>query len=131
MRTQPKTYELEPKQVEALDLLLSGSTVTEAAAALDLARETVSRWRNRDPAFIAAHNAALQSAWDATHGRLVNARGKAIDRLADLLDSEDQATALRAAVALVRLDLPRPRGDTDPVAIESTQRLLDTLAHYG
>jgi hypothetical protein len=110
-------------------MLLSGATVTDAAAALDVARETVSRWRNRDPAFIAAYNAALQSAWDTTHGRLLNARGKAIDRLADLIDSEDQATALRAAVALVRLDQPRPSGDTDPAAIERMQRLLASLAY--
>jgi hypothetical protein len=117
MKRATQTYELEPKQLEALDMLLSGATVTDAAAALDVARETVSRWRNSDPAFMAAYNAALQSAWDATHGRLLAARGKAIDRLADLLDSEDQATALRAAVAIVRLDLPRPDGSTDAATI--------------
>ena len=130
MKRMTRTYELEPKQIEALDLLLSGATVTDTAAALEVARETVSRWRNSDPAFLAAYHAALQSAWDATHSRLLNARGKAIDRLADLLDSEEPATALRAAVAIVRLDLPRPDGSTDAAAIDRNQRLLETLTHF-
>ena len=61
---EPKKYELEADQAAALDLLLSGQTVTAAAAAVGVARETVSRWRNTDPAFQAAYNAALQSAYE-------------------------------------------------------------------
>lgn len=120
-----RTFELEPKQVEALDLLLSGSSVTEAAAALGVARETVSRWRNSDPAFIAAYNAAIQSAWEATQSQLLTARGQAVKRLTELLDGDDQATALKAAVALVRLDLPRPKGDVDPEKVARWQVLTN------
>jgi alpha-beta hydrolase superfamily lysophospholipase len=111
------TYQLDPNQVEALDLLLAGSTVTEAAAALGVARETVSRWRNSDPAFMAAYNAALQSAYDATTARLLDARGKALERLAALVDSKDEATALKAAAALMRVDIERPKGNIDPADI--------------
>ena len=76
-RNTPKTYELEADQLTALDLLLAGQTVTATAAAVGVARDTVSRWRNGDPAFKAAYNAAMQSAYDATTARLLDARGRA------------------------------------------------------
>ena len=112
------SYELEADQAAALDLLLAGQTVTAAAAAVGVARETVSRWRNNDPAFQAAYNAALQSAHDAMSKKLIDARARAIDTLAGLLDSDDQATALKAAAALLRVEIDRPKGYTNPAAVE-------------
>ena len=120
-RGYSKTYELTADQAAALDLLLAGKTVTEAAAAVGAARETVSRWRNNDPTFQAAYNAALQSAYDATTARLLDARSRALDRLATLLDSEDEATALKAATALLRVGVERPRGQVDPAEVEKWQ----------
>ena len=96
-------YELGADQLAALDLLLAGKTVTEAAAAVGVARETVSRWRNGDPAFQAAYNAALQGAYEAATARLLDARGRALGRLAELVDSPDPAIALKAAAALLRV----------------------------
>ncbi len=111
-------YELTPDQAAALDLLLAGKTITEAAAAVGVARETVSRWRNSDPTFKSAYNAAMQSAYDAGQARLLDARAKALDRLAGLIDSNDQAIALKAAAALLRVDVERPRGATSPTSTE-------------
>lgn len=118
-------YELTPDQAAALDLLLSGQTITAAAAAVGVARETVSRWRNSDPAFQAAYNAVLQSAHDAMSKKLLDARARAIDTLAGLLDSDDQATALKAAAALLRVEVDRPKGYTNPAAIERGQIFPD------
>ncbi len=115
---EPKIYELTPDQAAALDLLLAGQTVTAAAAAVGVARETVSRWRNSDPAFQGAYNAALQSAHDAMGKKLLDARARAIDTLADLLESDDQAIALKSAAALLRVEIDRPKGYTNPAAIE-------------
>ena len=115
---EPKQYELTPDQAAALDLLLSGQTITAAAAAVGAARETVSRWRNNDPAFQAAYNAALQSAYEAGQARLLEARAKALDKLADLLDSENEATVLKAAAALLRIGVERPGGSVHPAQIE-------------
>lgn len=119
----PKEYELTPDQAAALDLLLAGQTITAAAAAVGVARETVSRWRNNDPAFQAAYNAALQSVYDAGQARLLEARGKALDRLAALVDSTDEATALKAAAALLRVDAPRPDGPTTADGVARRQVL--------
>ena len=117
-RNEPKTYTLEADQAAALDLLLSGQTVTAAAAAVGVARETVSRWRNNDPAFQAAYNAALQSAHDAMSKKLLDARARAIDTLADLLEADDRALALKAAAALLRVEIDRPKGYTNPASVE-------------
>lgn len=119
----PKTYELTPDQTAALDLLLAGQTITAAAATVGVARETVSRWRNNDPAFQAAYNAVLQSVYDAGQARLLEARGKALDRLATLVDSTDEATALKAAAALLRVDVDRPKGATTAAGVERRQAL--------
>lgn len=107
------TYELSPQQVEAVELLLTGFTVTATAAALGVSRETVTRWRHSDPGFEAAYNAGLLSAWEASHKRLLDTRGKAIDKLAELLDSDDPAIALKASAALVKINIERPNGSVD------------------
>jgi hypothetical protein len=124
---EPKTYELTPDQAAALDLLLAGQTITAAAAAVGVARETVSRWRNSDPAFMGALNSALQSAHDAMTKKLLDARARAIDTLADLLDSDDQAIALKSAAALLRVDIDRPKGYTNPAAIDRDQIFPDSF----
>ena len=116
-------YELQPDQAAALDLLLAGQTVTAAAAAVGVARETVSRWRNGDADFQAAYNAALQSAYDAAAARLLDARARAVERLAALVDSTDEATALKASTALLRVDMPRPDGPTTAAGVERRQIL--------
>ena len=119
-------YELTPEQAAALELLLSGQNITAAAEAVGVARETVSRWRNSDPAFLGAYNAALQSAHDAMSKKLLDARARAIDTLADLLEEDDHGLALKAAAALLRVEVDRPKGYTNPVAIERNQIYPDS-----
>ena len=118
--------ELEPQQLEAVGLLLSGRTITETAAALGVARETVSRWRHTDAAFEALYNEGLRSTWEAGRVRLEEARGKAIARLVELVDSEEPAVALKAAMALVRIDIPEPKGSVNPEHI----RLGSIMGHW-
>lgn len=113
-----QNYELTPDQAAALDLLLAGQTITAAAAAVGVARETVSRWRNSDPTFKAAYNAAMQSVYDAGQARLLDVRTKALDRLAELVDAKDPAIALKAAAALLRVDVERPKGSPNPTSTE-------------
>ena len=118
-------YELTPDQAAALDLLLSGQTITAAAAVVGVTRETVSRWRNSDPTFQAAYNAAIQSAYEANQKKLIDARGKALDLLASMVDSDDPAIAFKAAAALLRVDVPQPKGRTNPADLERWQGLAN------
>lgn len=121
-------YQLDAKQAKALDLLLVGKTVTEAAAETGVSRETVSRWRNKDATFQAAYNAAMKSSWEAGRAKLLEARLKAVERLAELVDSKDERMAFKACMTLVKLDIKQPEGRVDPEAIEREQRLLDSLS---
>ena len=125
------SYELSADQSAALDLLLAGQTVTAAAAAVGVARETVSRWRNSDPAFMAAYNAALQSAYEAGQARLLDARGRAVERLAALVDSPNTNYALKAAALLLRVPMLPPAGDVDPAAIEADQALTQVFTRLS
>jgi phage-related tail protein len=128
---EPKSYALEADQAAALDLLLAGQTVTAAAAAVGVARETVSRWRNNDPAFQAAYNAAMQSVYEAGQARLLEARGKAVERLAALVDSPNTNFALKAAALLLRVPVLPPAGDVDPAAIEADQALTQVFTRLS
>ena len=130
-RVEPKSYELTADQAAALDLLLAGQTVTAAAAAVGVARETVSRWRNTDPAFQAAYNAAMQSVYEAGQARLLEARGKAVERLAALVDSPNTNYALKAAALLLRVPVLPPAGDVDPAAIEADQALASIFTQMS
>lgn len=105
---------LTAQQAAALDMLLAGYTVTQTAESLGLARETVSRWRNGDADFLAAYNAALRSAYEASQAKLLDGRTRAIATLAGLLDGEDKGLALKAALALLRVDVPEPTGPVSP-----------------
>lgn len=121
-RRQPVSlYDLDPQQLQALTMLLSGKTVTETAAALDVARETVSRWKHKDPAFQSAFADARIAAYEAEQTRLRDVRQKAFDKLEDLLDATNDDIALKAAVAVVKLPLDRPKGETDPERVSMFQ----------
>ena len=58
---------LTAAQTIALEALLRGATVTDAAKAAGVSRQTVSTWRNQDPLFIAAMNAAARDQLRETH----------------------------------------------------------------
>src|SRR5262245_19158917 len=63
--TEIETYAITPQQEVVIEHLLTGKSVTGAAAAAQLGRTTVSGWLNHDPVFIAAFNRRLQQhiAW--------------------------------------------------------------------
>lgn len=67
--TKPDTAEewtLSPQQQTAVDLLATGRTVTEAAEAVGVARQTVSEWLNQHRGFQAELNRRRQELWAAS-----------------------------------------------------------------
>lgn len=114
-------YNLTAKQLQALELILMGKTVTEAAAEIGVARETVSRWSNHDPAFQAAYNAAMKSEWSAAQVTLLEARRRAAEMLLGMIDSEDLKLVFKVCEVLIKLDITEPKGQVDPFEIEIMQ----------
>ena len=58
------TPALSEQQRTACDLIVAGRNLQDVAEAVSVARPTVSRWLNHEPAFIAAVNARRQDLWE-------------------------------------------------------------------
>ena len=126
---QPKVEptEVDPalglKQTACIMHLCQGETQRAVAGLLSIDEATISRWK-QDPAFLAALNAAQADVQAATVEKLRNLQTKALDTLADLLDSSEPRIKLSAASAILSrsgLTVTAP-GSTDPADIELDQR---------
>jgi transposase-like protein len=122
IQAEDTRFPLTATQLKAVELLLEGKTITETARQLDIRRETVSSWYNRHPGFIATYNQAQRSTWEAGQNKLLDSRMKAIDKLMTLVESDNEAVAFKAAMALLGLQVA-PSGRTDPDSIANDQVL--------
>jgi hypothetical protein len=137
---------VKPAQERALAALLAGETVTKAAEAAGVSRQTCSEWIHKDAVFAAALEEARSEAWATARAKLESARGKAIDVLVGLLDEKPWSARLAAANALLALlkDVPKPERRTPEEIAEdrenaqmrakgsrSNDRLLASLASGG
>jgi hypothetical protein len=106
-------------QLNAIDLLVTGKTDTEAAAVLNLHRTTVTKWRLYDPVFQAELNVRRAEVWSAGANRLQSLIPKALDVLAGELEKPESPNRLKAAIELLRLvPLSFPTaGPSDPEQI--------------
>lgn len=123
MTTKPDTKpKLTPAQLAAIDRLATGSSITDAAEAVETSRQTVSEWLNRNPAFIAALNARRAELWGETADRLRALLPRAVETIAAAIEAGGP-DALAASLALVRLAKidPTPTGSTDAEAIETAR----------
>ena len=131
--TNPDSTEqwgLTPQQETAVDLLATGKTVTDTAAALDLCRQTVSEWLHHHPGFQALLNSRRQQLWASMTDRLRNLLPKALDVVERELDGEDP---LPAAVHVLKASgvygVPAPSGPTEveDAVIAQKQRHQDRM----
>lgn len=107
-------------QQSAVDLLAAGRNDTETAAALDLNRVTVTRWRLYSPEFRAALADQRAAVWGASADRLRALLPKALDALADALAAGDDKVSV--ALAVLKLAGPLPLLPTDPTDPEDIVR---------
>lgn len=75
--------------------------MTEAAKAAGITRETASRWKNQDPGFVAELNCRRYELWEGMVTRLRGLVPEAIDRLTQMLRSNNTAVQLKAATLLL------------------------------
>ena len=57
--------QLSVEQERALELIILGQNDREVAESLSIARQTVHKWRNYNPLFVANLNAIRQDLWDS------------------------------------------------------------------
>lgn len=94
---------LTDQQREGARLAAAGWRGVDIAEHLDVAPETVSRWRQK-PEYIAAIEAVLSGVRAETVGRLADLTDKALDVIDEMLEYRyDKSLKLRAAVALLQI----------------------------
>lgn len=97
-------HELTPQQDQAVLLLATGATITEAAQKIAVDRSTVSRWHSRDPWF---RHAVTEVRAELHRAAIDSMRGlvrDAVDVLKNELRGGDHAW--QVALAIVRPALP-------------------------
>ena len=119
---------LSPKKEKALELLLAGKTVTQAAKEIRVSRQTLSDWKNHDPIFIAELNRRRGELWDAARERLRGLLSQAVDVLEeDLTSAEDRRLRQQAAVHILKAlgiygkENFQPLGPATPEAVEKAR----------
>jgi hypothetical protein len=90
-------------QLSAIDLLVSGKNDKETAELLGLSRTAVTKWRLYDPVFQAALNQRRAEVWGAGLDRLRSLIPKALDALAEEVESKESPNRFKAAVEVLKL----------------------------
>src|SRR5688572_10217778 len=94
---------LDPRQRDAIELILLGRSDRAVAAAVKVHRVTVTKWRLYDPAFQAALNRRRQERWDNSEERVRSLLRRAVKVFERQLRSDDPDVCYRAAKALVQM----------------------------
>ncbi|MBX3276438.1 MAG: helix-turn-helix domain-containing protein [Acidobacteria bacterium] len=97
-----KADKLNGPQLKAVDMLATGATITAAAGAVGVSRQTVSEWVNRDAEFRATLNRRRAELWTEQSDRLRSLIPKALDRLEAALEN-GTGDGLRAALGVLKL----------------------------
>jgi hypothetical protein len=116
---------LSAAQATALDCLMLGATVTDAAQAAGVDRTTVHRWRS-EPVFAAAFNSRLEELRAAAHARLERIAECAARTVEEAVASGDVKAALAVlrGVGLLR-GAATALGPTDPERLRAEAELAE------
>jgi hypothetical protein len=114
--TKPdKTRQLSIEQENAVEHLLQGQSDRAVAEAVNVSRQTVWEWRNKNPVFIAELNRRRFELWDEAQERMKSLANRALDVVELQLGSDDPKAALAAA----------------KYVLQGTKLLGDTSLHVG
>lgn len=113
-KTSQECIYLTLQQQKAINLLLLGKTEKFIAEELEIARETVSRWRNHNPKFIAAINEQQQ---------LLARCNNLFSRSLDVLEQALAESNVKVAIAVVQALSPYQKSEIQ--IKEATKEGLD------
>jgi hypothetical protein len=115
-RLRSALLDLSPAQQLAAEVLAAGSTHAQAAEAASVTRETVTRWSGHHPGFRAALDLYRTTLAAERAEKLRHIRDRAIDVVAEQLDTADLATALAVLKAIPDPGPPAPSSASTPTA---------------
>src|SRR5579864_3822421 len=113
---------LKKAQVLALQHLMAGTPIHEAARHVGVDRRTLYRWIKAEPKFAATYNAWQRETIDSGQARVLAMGNAALDVLEKSIQSGDAEIALQVARSTGMMDRPAP-GLIDPRELERRQNL--------
>jgi hypothetical protein len=133
-----QTEAITTVQESAIAALLTGNTITEAAAAANIDRTTIHRWMRTDFSFQAALNRARKELRDALSAKLLGLANAAAETVEKSIVAGDVKAALGVLRGLGLLSgEPEPIGSTDPKRLaaeaadeEAMARLTSFNRHF-
>src|SRR5262245_60188147 len=119
------TWSLTEQQRTAIDLLVTGRNLQDTADAVHVSRPTVSGWLHHNPGFHAELNQRRQELWSDLVDGLRALAPRAMEVLAQALDSADPVPAAIHILKACGLygGIAAPRGSTDPAILDAAQQL--------
>jgi len=110
--------------VIALERLIAGETITAAAEAAGVTRETVHRWKKSDWRFQAALNQRLLEYQQAAHTKLHSAALRASEVIAEAIDRGNLKAAIAVLKGIGALPGAVPKiGEDDPDELQLEARI--------
>lgn len=107
-----RTGHLTPKQRTAAALLASGESGRRTAISVDVTPQTVSQWAQL-PEFNEYCEGLVNRVEQSTAHVLTNLRSKALGRLSSLIDSPNEAVALKAIDTVLSASRQATRADDE------------------
>lgn len=103
---------LSPIQERAINLLLSGATITSVAEKLNIDRSTIYQWQSKEN-FQAYYNELSQKIKFNTESELIGMYREALDALRESLNVTNDSVRLKAACWLIEKIHAIEPGETD------------------
>ena len=107
---------LNEKQMQAIELIAKGETLTDVARIIGASRTSVSTWKNKNELFKAQLNKYIQGMKDGVDKRIMNNINPLIDRAIRIaLKGKSDKTSLDAIIYLLNRVLGTPTNKTQDI----------------
>ena len=107
---------LNEKQMQAIELIAKGETLTDVARIIGASRTSVSTWKNKNELFKAELNKYIQGMKDGVDKRIMNNINPLVDRAIRIaLKGKSDKTSLDAIIYLLNRVLGTPTNKTQDV----------------
>ncbi len=125
-------FKLSASQIRAVEGLLAGESVTNAAKRAGVSRETVHRWQRQDFGFQAAYNRGRRKLLEAAEARVVALAHQAAVTIGNAIDKGDSTAALAVLKGLGILTGMSPTTHSeDPYVLREEAEIAEVEARHS
>jgi hypothetical protein len=125
IQLKPTFRPLSIAQENAIDLLITGATDGDVAAAVGVDRVTVWQWRHEHPLFMATLQRRRADVWRGPQEKLRSLMSKAVENIVAAIE----AGSLKASIELLKITGMFGDGRGNAIVEQDPERLLKQQAH--